>query len=193
MNYYLYRHIRLDKYEPFYIGIGTKDNKFTTIKTEYARSYSKCERNDIWNKIVSKSDYKVEILLESNDYNFIKQKEIEFIKLYGRKNLNKGSLANLTDGGDGTINIVVTDETKKRISQKLKGNKPWNTGTKGIKPKNSGSFKKGMTAHNKTELSLEDKLEIRRLYYSKELTQKEFLRKYKTSHYTLMKIIKDGI
>ena len=34
----LYRHIRLDKNEPFYIGIGN-------IK----RAYNKSERNDIWN------------------------------------------------------------------------------------------------------------------------------------------------
>ena len=31
-KYYLYRHIRLDKNEPFYIGIGTKNNAKFDIK-----------------------------------------------------------------------------------------------------------------------------------------------------------------
>jgi hypothetical protein len=100
-EFYLYRHIRLDKNEPFYIGIGTK-NKRNSLKDSmmYNRGYSKTGRNNIWHKIVAKTDYEVEILLESDDYEFIKQKEIEFIALHGRKNLNEGSLINLTDGGD---------------------------------------------------------------------------------------------
>jgi len=40
--YYLYRHIRLDKDEPFYIGIGTKANvKFKSFNSEYRRAFSK--------------------------------------------------------------------------------------------------------------------------------------------------------
>ena len=31
-KYYLYRHIRLDKNEPFYIGIGTKKESKAKIK-----------------------------------------------------------------------------------------------------------------------------------------------------------------
>lgn len=35
-KYYLYRHIRLDKNEPFYIGIGTKGNKINTnLRSDY--------------------------------------------------------------------------------------------------------------------------------------------------------------
>ena len=87
-KYYLYRHIRLDKNEPFYIGVGTKVNKksFLKVTSEYVRAYSKTRRNKIWIDIVSKTDYEVEILLESDNYEFIKQKEIEFIALYGRRN-----------------------------------------------------------------------------------------------------------
>lgn len=118
-KYYLYRHIRLDKNEPFYIGIGTKqliNNKYLY----YVRSYSK-DRNIIWNRIVAKTKYKSEILLESNDYEFIKQKEIEFIKFYGRIDLKTGCLANLTDGGEG--NLGISDETKERKNKILKNQK----------------------------------------------------------------------
>jgi hypothetical protein len=106
--HYLYRHIRLDKNEPFYIGIGTKTNvNFKTFISEYRRAFSKQRKDSkIWNLIVNKTDYEVEILFESDDYNFIKQKEIEFISLYGRINNNTGILSNMTNGGDGTLGKV---------------------------------------------------------------------------------------
>lgn len=118
--YYLYRHIRLDKNEPFYIGIGTIQiigDKYSY----YSRSKEKSNRNIIWNRIVAKTKYRIDIILESKDYNFIKQKEIEFIKLYGRIDLKTGILANLTDGGEGCLNI--SSESLLRRNQKLTGKK----------------------------------------------------------------------
>lgn len=121
-KHYLYRHIRLDTGEPFYIGIGTKAILHNTIKSEYSRAYSKSRRAVFWKKVVNKSGYEVEILLESDDYDFIKQKEIEFIALYGRVNLKTGILCNLTDGGEGTKGVVVSKETKKLLKEsKLRG------------------------------------------------------------------------
>lgn len=135
--YYLYRHIRLDKNEPFYIGIGTIqviDSKYYY----YSRAKDKSNRNIIWNRIVAKTKYKIDIIIESDDYGFIKQKEIEFVKLYGRIDLETGSLANLTDGGEGCLNISPesliqrnqkligqkrTEEFKKKLSEDRKGKK----------------------------------------------------------------------
>lgn len=113
--HYLYRHTRLDKDEPFYIGIGTKrrDREAKTNKTEYQRAYAKSGRNSVWKNITVKTDYEVEILLESDNYEFIKQKEVEFITLYGRINKKSGILANLTDGGEGTKGLLVSESTKK--------------------------------------------------------------------------------
>jgi hypothetical protein len=110
-KYYLYRWIRLDKNEPFYIGIGTKtiaDIKYGT----YNRAFTHKKQNSIWKKIIDKSEYKVEILFESDDYDFIKQKEIEFILLYGRIDLKSGCLANMTDGGEGTKNVIVSEYSR---------------------------------------------------------------------------------
>lgn len=123
MRHYLYRHIRLDKNEPFYIGIGTKEKGRENLKDtcSYRRAYEKKGRGSIWNKISKKSEYDVEILLESDNYEFIKNKEIEFIKLYGRKNNKTGTLANLTDGGDGTLAVIWSAETiAKREESKRK-------------------------------------------------------------------------
>ena len=113
-KHYFYRHIRLDTKEPFYIGIGTKlksDSKSSNYYCIYRRGFSLDRRNNLWKKIANKADYEVEILLESDDYEFIKQKEIEFIALYGRINTNNGILANMTDGGDGTLGVIISEET----------------------------------------------------------------------------------
>ena len=112
-KHYLYRHIRLDDNTPFYIGVGTVQEKYTKSKVNYySRAFNKTSRNIFWKRIVAKTDYEVEILLESDDYKFIEQKEIEFIALYGRRDLGKGTLVNLTDGGGGTSTIIFSDAVK---------------------------------------------------------------------------------
>jgi len=121
--HYLYRHIRLDSNEVFYIGIGTKPKSFKSIHIEFSRAYSKNTRSDFWKNIILKTPYEVEILFESDNYDFIKEKEIEFISLYGRRNLKQGSLVNLTDGGDGNLNSIVSIETKNKLSIARKNSK----------------------------------------------------------------------
>jgi hypothetical protein len=94
-EYYLYRQVRLDKNEPFYIGIGTVQKG-----KAYSRMGDKYTKNKIWNDIVTKTDYISEVMMHSKDDNFIQEKEREFIALYGRicKN-NGGILANIEVGG----------------------------------------------------------------------------------------------
>jgi hypothetical protein len=112
---YLYRHIRLDKNEPFYIGIG--NDKY------YNRAFAKTGRNKIWHNIVSKTEYEVEIIYDGMTKEQAFEKEKEFIKLYGRKNLGTGTLCNLTNGGEGGFGIVRSEENKRKISEKMKGKK----------------------------------------------------------------------
>lgn len=109
---YLYRHIRLDKNEPFYIGIGS-DHTFK-------RAREQARRNALWKRIVAKTAYEVEILFDGLTFEEAKLKEIEFIKLYGRINLNTGTLSNMTDGGDGTLNKIFSAEYRKKLSEKAK-------------------------------------------------------------------------
>lgn len=124
ITYYLYRHIRLDKNEPFYIGISSmqSDNN-----SGYARAERMTNRNYIWNNIYNACENKVrvEILYETENKEEILNKENEFILLYGRKNLGSGSLANLTDGGLGAVGCVYTEERRKKKSETLK-NSPFN-------------------------------------------------------------------
>lgn len=90
--YFVYRHIRLDKNEPFYIGIGTSQGN--CISSHYQRAYATRNRSNWWKSIVNKTNYEVEIIFESDNYDIIKEKEKEFILLY------KDTLCNLTEGGD---------------------------------------------------------------------------------------------
>lgn len=118
-KYFLYRHIRIDTNQVFYIGVGTKTYHLNTFNEIYRRAFLKAGRNNLWNKIVSKSDYRIEIVLESDDYGFILLKEREFIKLYGRRDLNLGTLCNFTDGGEGNQNMPkrkCSEETKLKMS-----------------------------------------------------------------------------
>ena len=114
---YVYRHIRLDKNEPFYIGIGSDKS--------YRRAFEKNRRNNIWYKIASKTQYDVEILMDDLTWEQACEKEKEFISLYGRKDLGKGTLVNLTDGGEGVVGrkYKTSEETKLKISKSHTGKK----------------------------------------------------------------------
>ncbi len=126
---YLYRHIRLDKNVPFYVGIGKSDLNFT-------RAYSTKSRNTHWTNIINLCEYKVDIILTDLTWDEAAQKEIEFIKLYGKVSQG-GTLCNISDGGNGgylgeeinqkrrksLIGHIVNQETKDKIRNKAIGRK----------------------------------------------------------------------
>jgi hypothetical protein len=107
--WYVYRHIRLDKNIPFYIGIGNKK--------EYGRAYE-CKpdkRNIYWSNIYNKTKIEVEILFDGLTKQEAANKEKEFIALYGRMDSQTGILANMTDGGDGVFGRVTTNELRDKF------------------------------------------------------------------------------
>jgi hypothetical protein len=97
---YVYRHIRLDTNEVFYIGIGNTEIKYigSNLKSRYKRAYSQDNRNKWWNHIVEKTTFKVEILVDEITREEAIELEIFLIQEYGKKNL-----CNITDGGEGKI------------------------------------------------------------------------------------------
>lgn len=116
--YYVYRHIRLDRNIPFYIGIGTCRLNATKNDRYYLRAYNKNSRNNYWIKIANKTDYNIEIVYEDEDLNIIREKEIELIKLYGRLDQKTGTLCNFTDGGDGAFNPS-SESIRKRLQNTI--------------------------------------------------------------------------
>jgi len=147
---YVYRHIRLDKNVPFYIGIGLKDDN-------YKRANDKIGRNKYWNNIVSKTDYEVDILLDEISNEMAYKKEQEFINIYKRRK-DGGTLANLTLGGEGQVGMIpwnfgkeTPEETRRKQSIKKLG-KP--SPRKGIKIPNHvveamAKGREGMVSWNK--------------------------------------------
>lgn len=109
-NYCIYRHIRLDNNQVFYIGMS-KTNR---------RPYDK-RRNNIWNKITLKSEYIVEIIQNNLSWEDACELEEFLVSLYGRIDLKTGTLANLTNGGDGVIGYIQSKEQIEKRSLKNKG------------------------------------------------------------------------
>jgi hypothetical protein len=108
----LYIHRRNDNGVVFYVGIGSSEE----------RAFSTKQRNKYWKSTVAKYGYVVEILYNNISWEEACKKEIELIKFYGRKDLEEGTLCNMTDGGDGVSNL--NKESRKKISDKIKLVKP---------------------------------------------------------------------
>lgn len=111
-DFYVYLHINPKMGEPFYVGKGRKNRAFETQK-----------RSNWWNNFVNKNGFDVIILEDSLFEKKALEREVYWIKRIGRKNLNKGLLINLTNGGEGTSGRILTDEQRKKLSEINIGNK----------------------------------------------------------------------
>ena len=105
-RFYTYAYLREDK-TPYYIGKG-KGNR------EYKRS-----RNDIRPpKDKSRILYLKQNLTEEEAF----KHEIYMIAVFGRKDLGTGILRNRTDGGEGVSGRILSQESRRKISEANKGN-----------------------------------------------------------------------
>ena len=105
----LYKHIRKDNNDIFYIGIGK------TIK----RAYSQYNRNKYWYNIVNKTPYEVIIIKDNITWDEACELEIKLINKYKRF-FEKGSLCNMTNGGEGNNNPCKEIREKISNSKKIK-------------------------------------------------------------------------
>lgn len=103
---YVYQYIR-DDGTPYYIGKGKGPRAF-----------------DHHGKIGVPKDKSRIIFLHTNlsDSEAIAL-EIELIRFYGRKDKKTGILRNMTDGGEGMAGIIVSEETRRKLSIALTGKK----------------------------------------------------------------------
>ena len=116
----VYRHRRLDNNKIFYVGIGKSKQ----------RAYNKYHRSGFWKRIVNKTDYSVEIIAEVDTWEEACELEQLLIQEYGRINTNTGILCNLTDGGEGVLGHIHSNETITKISNSKKGCISPNKGSK---------------------------------------------------------------
>jgi hypothetical protein len=110
----VYEHIRNDTNEVFYVGIGNEEK----------RAFVKCKRNPYWKHIVNKVGHSVNIIHKDIDWEEAKKIEILLIEKYGRKDLGLGNLVNMTDGGEGVLGFIASEETRQKLSEAHKGKTP---------------------------------------------------------------------
>ena len=107
MNYYTYAYLREDG-TPYYIGKG-----------KYDRAYRKGKGQIKPPKDKSRIIFLKKNLTEEQSF----RHEIYMIAVFGRKDLGTGILRNRTDGGEGPSGVVISEETRKKMSEAKKGNK----------------------------------------------------------------------
>jgi hypothetical protein len=99
-NKVVYLHRKATNGEVFYVGMGNLN-----------RPKSK-ERSIVWHRTVNKYGYTIEVIRRGLTKEDACSIEIDLIELIGRRDLGKGTLVNLTDGGDG---IVGSKHHNKRV------------------------------------------------------------------------------
>lgn len=133
MKHYVYIYTNPSRNnEPFYVGMG-KDGR-------YRRHFTRVDRHPMTHRMNLLKEQGVvpcvAFICTQIDSEFAALIEQEAIAKYGRKDLGKGPLLNLTDGGDGCNNpspetrkrmaisatgVVQSQETIERRVQKLRG------------------------------------------------------------------------
>jgi len=104
-EYYTYAYLRKDR-TPYYIGKGK----------EY-RAYFKCKGEIQPPKDKSRIIFLKQNLTEEESF----RHEIYMIAVLGRKDLGTGILRNRTNGGEGASGIVISEETRRKLSEINKG------------------------------------------------------------------------
>ena len=162
----VYEHYRKDTNEIFYVGIG---------KTT-ARSKSKSNRNPHWLSIVKKYGYYIKVTYQNITWEEACEIEIKKIKEYGRRDLDLGPLVNLTDGGEGILNLSL--KSRGILSEGKKGSKNPQFGKFGVEMPNS-------------KLNQEYANLIREIFvpFSKEFGVRALSKKFKVDRQTIKKII----
>jgi len=139
-NFIVYIHIRPDINEPFYVGKGVPGREIRT-----------CGRNQYWHNIINKNNgvFESKILFEelSEEEALLKEREIELdLK-------NKGYiLTNIIECGikAGTTGMKHSEESKRKISEGLKGHISPNKGKKMSKESSEKKSKSMMGVMNKS-------------------------------------------
>lgn len=149
-NFIVYIHIRPDINEPFYVGKGVPGREIRT-----------CGRNQYWHNIVNKNNgvFESKILFEglSEEEALLKERETE-LELQ-----NKGYiLANIVECGikAGTTGMKHSEESKRKISERLKGHISPNKGRK--QSKETCDKKSKSMLGKKVRLGIKDSDETRK-------------------------------
>lgn len=108
-DFYVYVHYRLDNNSPFYVGKGRGN-----------RAYKTHGRSEYWRRVSNKYGFLPEIIFDnlSEEEAFQVEKDcILELRDFGY------GLVNMTNGGEGTSGLVLSNETREKISKAHTGRK----------------------------------------------------------------------
>ena len=108
-------------FEPFYVGKGKGNRQIHHVFESSLLNDPNRHKTNTIRKILDanlKPIVKVLCAFEEEADAFAAEKR--FISLYGRADLGKGPLTNMTDGGEGTANKIYSPEYRKKISDATK-------------------------------------------------------------------------
>lgn len=180
------------EFEPFYIGKGKDSRMFSHIIEKNLLKDKNIHKTNTIRKILEQGISPIIIkLIETDSEEAAYEEEKKIIALFGRRDNKTGCLTNMTDGGEGKTNVVVSDHTRKLLSEgtrkahkdgKLKNNtimwlKAGNA--KAHSPsaiKKSAQSRKGLKASDETKY----KISTSRKKYVASLTQDQRNEKFGT-------------
>ena len=143
LSFYAYEHIRADTGAVFYVGKGSG-----------RRSCAIYNRNIYWTRTVAKAGgFSVRMVVDNVDEDFAFLVEMERIDQLHRLGVK---LCNMTDGGEGVAGLIVSEETKRKQSDKRRGSLHPQYG----KPKSSETKLKLSIANTGKTLSAESRAKI---------------------------------
>ncbi len=118
---FIYGDYRFD-YEPFYVGKG-----YGNRCEEHLRESSLQHKSFKNNKIKKLLSLGLKPIILKVSFNIFEvdafELEKKLIQVIGRRDLKKGPLTNLTDGGEGIVGLIKTEEHRKNLSVSSLGKK----------------------------------------------------------------------
>ena len=110
-DYYVYFHRKsTDVRKVYYVGIGRR-----------YRATQKHGRSNLWYRYYDKYGFVCDKIHEGLTRPQAERLEEFYISMYGRVNNGTGCLANLTNGGEGTKGVAMTEERRRQISKQHTG------------------------------------------------------------------------
>lgn len=166
MTKYVYMYTDPSRNEPIYIGLGKNKRAWFHLRSKkihpFIQRLQYMKKNGI--------DPVISFLCENVDHELACLVEMEAIAKYGRKDLGKGPLLNLTDGGEGGLKMVVSEETRKRQSAAIKSinANPEINARRSVALKNTCSLPEVKAQRSRIQKEVSNRQDVKERRYSKQ-------------------------